>query len=89
MTRLLLLLIGLGGLVFISALKVVETRHQTRLLVVELQGMKNQHDELEREWTRLLLEQGTWSIHGRVEQIARNRLNMTVPPPADMKHIRS
>jgi cell division protein FtsL len=88
MTRLLLLVV-LGALVFLSALKVVTTRHETRLLVMALQALKTQRDDLEREWTQLLLEQSTWSTHGRVEDLARSRLNMTVPRAAELKHIRS
>jgi cell division protein FtsL len=88
MTRLLLLVV-LGALVFLSALKVVTTRYETRLLVMALQALKTQRDDLEREWTQLLLEQSTWSTHGRVEDLARSRLNMTVPRAAELKHIRS
>ncbi|MEN9726916.1 MAG: cell division protein FtsL [Pseudomonadota bacterium] len=88
MTRLALLAL-LGGLVFLSALQVVTTRHETRLLVMALQALKTQRDDLEREWTQLLLEQSTWSTHGRVEELARNKLNMTVPRASELKHIRS
>lgn len=88
MTRLLVLGV-LGALVFLSALKVVTTRYETRLLVMALQALKTQRDDLEREWTQLLLEQSTWSTHGRVEKSARSRLNMTVPRAAELKHIRS
>lgn len=88
MTRL-AILAALGALVFLSALEVVRTRYETRLLVMELQGLKSQRDDLEREWTQLLLEQSTWSTHGRVEGLARNKLDMTVPRAAELKHIRS
>lgn len=88
MTRFLVLGV-LGLAAFLSALQVVNTRYETRLLVIQLQEMKSQRDELEREWTRLLLEQGTWNTHGRVEEIARSRLDMMVPELARTRNIRS
>jgi cell division protein FtsL len=69
----------LFALIFASALELVLVRYQTRDLFIELQGLRKQQDELDREWGQLLLEQGTWGAHGRVEDLARNRLDMTVP----------
>jgi len=88
MTRFLILGV-LGVATFLSALQVVNTRYETRLLVIKLQDMKSQRDELEREWTRLLLEQGTWNTHGRVEEIAGKRLDMMVPEITRTRNIRS
>lgn len=88
MTRFLVLGV-LGLATFLSALQVVNTRYETRLLVIQLQEMKSQRDELEREWTRLLLEQGTWNTHRRVEEIARSRLDMMVPELSRTRNIRS
>jgi cell division protein FtsL len=69
----------LFALSFASALELVLVRYETRDLFIELQGLRKQQDELDREWGQLLLEQGTWGAHGRVEDLARNRLDMTVP----------
>lgn len=69
----------LFALIFASALELVLVRYETRDLFIELQGLRKQQDELDREWGQLLLEQGTWGAHGRVEDLARNRLDMTVP----------
>jgi cell division protein FtsL len=88
MTRFLILGV-LGVATFLSALQVVNTRYETRLLVIQLQEMKSQRDELEREWTRLLLEQGTWNTHGRVEEIAGSRLDMMVPEASRTRNMRS
>jgi cell division protein FtsL len=88
MTRF-LFLGALGVATFLSALQVVNTRYETRLLVIQLQEMKSQRDELERDWTRLLLEQGTWNTHGRVEEIAGKRLDMMVPELSRTRNIRS
>jgi cell division protein FtsL len=66
----------------------VLVRYQTRDLFIELQGLRRQQDDLDREWGQLLLEQGTSGAHGRVEDLARNRLEMTVPRPEDIVRVR-
>jgi len=83
------LLACLGIAIFATALQVVSTRYENRLLVVLLQELKVQRDELEREWGQLLLEQGTWSTHGRIEELARTKLNMTIPDVALLRRVRS
>lgn len=85
----LLIIALLGFLAFASALQVVTTRYQNRLLVVRLQELKVQRDGLEQEWGQLLLEQGTWSTHGRIEDLARSKLNMMIPEAAKLQRIRS
>ncbi|MBI2802576.1 MAG: cell division protein FtsL [Gammaproteobacteria bacterium] len=79
----------LGGAIFASALQVVLTRYQTRQLFVELQDLKKQKDDLDNEWSQLLLEQGTWGTHARVEEIARGKLDMTIPEPTEIRRTRS
>jgi len=66
-----------------TAVAVVFARHESRKLFVELQQLEKERDELNVEWGRLQLEQGAWSSHGRVEQIAREKLSMRIPSPAD------
>ena len=69
----------LVGLVVMSALAVVYTKHQTRKLFVELDGYMKQRDELNVEWGRLQLEQSTLNTHGRIEEAARTHLKMVLP----------
>ncbi len=78
-----------GCAIFASALQVVLTRYQTRQLFVELQDLKKQKDDLDNEWGQLLLEQGTWGTHARVEEIARGKLDMTIPEPSEIRRTRS
>ena len=40
------------------------------------------------DWGRLQIEQSTWASPGRVEQVARDRLNMSVPDPSQVVIIR-
>jgi cell division protein FtsL len=65
--------------IFVSALQVVITRHETRRLFVELQALERTHDELNEEWGRLQLEQSTWAINDRIETFARTELGMKMP----------
>lgn len=62
-----------------SALAVIEVRHENRLLFAELQRLQRERDALNTEWEQLLLEEGAWSQHGRIEQVARTRLGMKMP----------
>jgi cell division protein FtsL len=67
-------------LVFFSALAIVLARHQSRKLFVELQALEKQRDAMDEEWGQLQLEQSTWGTHVRIEELARRKLGMTVPP---------
>lgn len=75
--------------VFLSAMEVVLHRHQARELFLVLQELRAQQNELDREWGQLLLEQGTWGTHGRIEEISRNKLNMTLPAAEEVFRVRS
>jgi cell division protein FtsL len=70
--------------VMVSAIGVVYSRHLNRVWFVELQSLQAQRDRLNVEWGQLLLEQGTWSVHGRIEDVARQKLKMGMPTPADI-----
>lgn len=65
--------------VFVAAMLVVEMRHRNRLRFVELQTLQAERDALDTEWGQLLLEQGAWSEHRRVEDLARAQLGMLTP----------
>ena len=40
--------------------------------------------DLDVEWGQLQLEQSTWAGHARIEKIARDKLGMRPPPPAQI-----
>ena len=71
-----------------TAIGVVYTQHLSRSLVVQLQEQKLQRDELNIEWSRLLLERSTWATHARVERLAREQLGMHTPSFAEMEVVR-
>jgi cell division protein FtsL len=64
------------------ALSLVSSQHKARKLYVELQKEQELAKQLDIEWGQLQLEQSTWAMHGRIEKIATQKLNMRVPPPA-------
>ncbi len=80
--------LGLIALIFISALGVVGSRHQSRKLFAELQALEQERDKMNDEWSRLLLEQATWGTHGRIEELAHNRLDMRVPSNKEIIQVR-
>lgn len=79
MNRQWLLLIALTFLVLVSAFAVIETKHESRKRFVELQALEKERDQMNIEWGRLQLEQGTWATHSRVEQISSKKLHMKMP----------
>ena len=71
--------VTLGLVVTASALVVVKTKHENRTLVHQLEQLRLEKARLETEWAQLQLEEATLAHHGRVEQIARDKLGMTEP----------
>ncbi|MGN2247516.1 cell division protein FtsL [Frateuria sp. GZRR35] len=74
--------------VLVSAIGVVWTRHESRVLFVELTRLQNQRDELNIEYGRLELEQATWAEPRRIDQEARSKLGMVTPKPQDIQLVR-
>jgi cell division protein FtsL len=72
----------------ISAIGVVHARYRHRQLFVELSRLEKSRDEINIEFSRLQLEQATWAESNRVDQIARTRLGMKTPEPADIVVLR-
>lgn len=79
-----LLTLILGGLIFVSAIAVVYSKHASRKLFVESQRLSDERDALNVVWGQLQLEQSTWATDGRIERIARNRLGMRIPSPGEV-----
>lgn len=63
----------------ISALVVVHFAHLNRQLTIAQDGLYQQRDQLDIEWRNLILEQRALAEHSRVEEIARNKLQMVRP----------
>ncbi len=71
----------LAVVLVLCALSVVTARHQARKLFIELQAEQARARSLDIEWGRLQLEQSTWAMHARIEQVAHQHLQMAVPAP--------
>ncbi len=78
----------LFAVVLTSAIGLVYSKHKTRVLFVELERLNKEVVSLDTEWGRLQLEQSAWSDHGRIERIARERLDMRIPEPDQVAFIR-
>lgn len=78
------LIMALAVAVMASAIAGVYAKHESRKLFTELQVLSTERDEMEVEWGKLQIEQSTWSTYGRVEQLAREQMDMRVPPPEDV-----
>lgn len=71
-------------LVVASALAVVASTHATRTRVNELETLRREAAELQVVWGQYMLEQSSWAAYGRVEQIARDELDMRLPGVDDV-----
>lgn len=67
------------------SLGVVTSQHKARKLYIELQQQQDQAKQYEIEWGQLQLEQSTWAMHARIEQVAGQHLRMKVPEPAQIQ----
>jgi cell division protein FtsL len=69
----------LGLATFLSAIALIDARHQNRVLFEQLEQLHQERDQLNIDWGRLLLEQSTWSTHAYIEQSATQKLDMGIP----------
>lgn len=76
MTKLNLILLAI---LLCTALGAVTSQHKARKLYIELQQQQEQAKQYDIEWGQLQLEQSTWAVHSRIEQIAASQLQMRVP----------
>ena len=68
-----------------SALLVIVVTQGTRQLTSEYNELMAEQDRLDIEWRHLLLEQNTLVEHSRIEALARDKLGMERPAPAQEK----
>ena len=71
--------------VLASALGTVTSQHKARKQYIELQQQQDMAKQYEIEWGQLQLEQSTWAMHSRIEQVASSHLHMQVPDPAKIQ----
>jgi len=61
------------------SLSLVTSRHQARKLFVELERERALAHAYDVEYGQLQLEQSTWAMPARIENIARAQLKMQLP----------
>ena len=76
-------------ILIVSALSVVTSQHKARSLFVALENEQEMARQLEVKWGQLQLEQSTLAMHGRIEQIARIKLDMKVPTASRVQIVTS
>ncbi len=78
----------LALVVVVSALGVAYSAHETRNMYRDLQRLEKDHDDLEHEYEKLLLEQSAWADYTRLNELARDKLEMQPPSTEDMVVVR-
>ena len=84
----LFMLVVLVAAVLSSAVAVVYSRHLHRQAYISLTMLEHERDELNIDFGRLQLEQATWAMSNRVDQVARERLGMRFPETAEIVVVR-
>ncbi len=64
-----------------SALVVIYSKYQSRLIFIEIQKQERALDQYEVEWGQLQLELTTLAELNRIEQVAREQLKLVMPLP--------
>lgn len=69
----------LFAVLLLCALAVVTSQNEARRLFAALQDEQDRSRELEIQFGQLQLEQSTWAMQSRIEQVASKKLGMRVP----------
>jgi len=73
--------------VVVSALFVVNVRHQHRLAYLAFQSEETRRDALNDEWGQLLAETHTYASANSVEKAASERLAMRAPKKEEIRYV--
>lgn len=69
------------------ALGVVTAQHEARKLYSAHEQLLVLAEQYKTEYEQLQIEQSTWAMHSRVEEMATKQLQMRVPNPKDVQVI--
>ena len=70
---------ALALLVLATAFAVIASTHCSRARYAELQRIETERWYLQEEYSRLLLEQGTWASYHRIAEEAESALGLAAP----------
>ena len=79
-----MVVVGLGVALLVSAVATVYVQHHRRMQFVELRKLERERDAMQVEWGQLQLEQSTWATHERIERLALEKLDLHMPPAAEV-----
>ncbi len=79
-----LLVVVFAAVCVISAMAIVYTKHESRKLFVELEGLAHERDSLNIEYGQLQIEQSTWATHARIERVANEELSLVRPESTEI-----
>jgi len=68
----------------LTSIALVYTKHESRKLFVELEGLTHERDDLNIEWGQLQIEQSTWATHARIERVATDDLSLVRPEATEI-----
>ena len=68
----------------LSSMALIYTKHESRKLFVELEGLTHERDDLNIEWGQLQIEQSTWATHARIERVATDDLSLVRPAATEI-----
>ncbi len=74
----------LAAALLASAVATVYVQHHRRMQFVELRKLELERDTWQVEWGQLKLEQTTWATHERIERLALEKLDLYMPPAAEV-----
>ena len=77
-----------GRRVFDQCAAVIYASHATRARYASLQTEQHASDTLDSEYEKLLLEQSVWAGYNRVDQLARETLQMRSPDQTNLLVVR-
>lgn len=67
------------ALLLFSAFSVVYLKDLSRRLFMQYQNAQQVQQQNDMEWSKLLLEEGTWSTQARIQRLAKSQLQMVTP----------
>ena len=70
-----------------TAMGIVYTKHESRMVFKSMRAMQEGIDQAKIEWGRLQIEESTLARFGRIEEIATTRLGMRMPEHGEIKTV--
>ena len=65
--------------IIVSTFTLIYVKDLNRRLFIESQSLQGVHQQQVNQWSKLLLEQSTWSAQSRIQNIALQDLQMVMP----------